>query len=68
MSTLKVITTDRYVYNVKENVNVDEKLMESYLNGKEISETDLISCIRKGCINFDFVPVLTGSAFKKTRF
>ncbi len=45
-------------------VEQDEKLMEAYLNGKEISEKDLISCIRKGCINFDFVPVLTGSAFK----
>jgi len=49
---------------VETAVEQDEKLMESYLNGKEISETDLISCIRKGCINFDFVPVLTGSAFK----
>ena len=45
-------------------VEQDEKLMESYLNGKEISDADLISCVRKGCINFDFVPVLTGSAFK----
>ena len=45
-------------------VEQDEKLMEAYLNGKEISELDLISCIRKGCINFDFVPILTGSAFK----
>ena len=45
-------------------VEQDEKLMEAYLNGKEIAELDLISCIRKGCINFDFVPVLTGSAFK----
>ena len=45
-------------------VEQDENLMESYLNGKEISEPDLISCIRKGCIKFDFVPVLTGSAFK----
>ena len=45
-------------------VEQDEKLMEAYLNGKEISETDLIACIRKGCIKFDFVPVLTGSAFK----
>jgi len=45
-------------------VEQDEKLMEAYLNGKEISETDLISCVRKGCIKFDFVPVLTGSAFK----
>ena len=34
------------------------------LNGKEISEKDIISCIRKGCLKFDFVPVLTGSAFK----
>ena len=45
-------------------VEQDEKLMEAYLNGKEISETDLIACVRKGCIKFDFVPVLTGSAFK----
>jgi len=45
-------------------VEQDEKLMEAYLNGKEISESDLISCIRKGCIKFDFVPILTGSAFK----
>ena len=28
-------------------VEQDEKLMESYLNGKEISEKDLISCIEK---------------------
>ena len=24
----------------------------------------LIKCVRKGCLNFQFVPVLTGSAFK----
>ena len=45
-------------------VEQDDKLMDDYLNGKEISETDLISCVRKGCLKFDFVPVLTGSAFK----
>jgi len=45
-------------------VEQDEKLMEDYLNGKEISEKQLIECIRKGCLKFDFVPVLTGSAFK----
>ena len=38
--------------------------MENYLGGKDISEEDLIKCIRKGCLGFDFVPVLTGSAFK----
>ena len=45
-------------------VEQDEKLMESYLNGDDIKEDDLIKCIRKGTLNFSFVPVLTGSAFK----
>ena len=45
-------------------VEQDEKLMEDYLNGKEISEINLIKCIRSGCLKFDFVPILTGSAFK----
>ena len=49
---------------VETAVEQDEKIMENYLNGDEIKEEDLIKCIRKGCINFDFVPVLTGSAFK----
>jgi len=49
---------------VETAVEQDEKLMEDYLNGKKISEADLISCVRKGCLKFDFVPVLTGSAFK----
>ena len=45
-------------------VEQDEKLMEAYLDGKEIDEKDLKKCIRKGTLNFSFVPVLTGSAFK----
>jgi len=49
---------------VETAVEQDEKLMDDYLNGKKISEADLISCVRKGCLKFDFVPVLTGSAFK----
>ena len=39
--------------------------MEAYLDGKEPSvKTDLIKCIRKGTLSFNFVPILTGSAFK----
>jgi elongation factor G len=49
---------------VETAVEQDEKLMEAYLEGKEISEEDLKKCIRKGTLNFSFVPVLTGSAFK----
>ena len=49
---------------VETAVEQDEKLMEDYLNGKEISEVDLIKCVRKGTLGFNFVPILTGSAFK----
>ena len=49
---------------VETAVEQDEKLMEAYLGGEEIKQDDLIKCVRKGCLNFDFVPVLTGSAFK----
>ena len=49
---------------VETAVEEDEKLMETYLDGKEPSESDLIRCIRKGTLSFNFVPILTGSAFK----
>ena len=49
---------------VETAVEEDEKLMEDYLNGKEPSEAELIKCIRKGTLNFNFVPITTGSAFK----
>jgi elongation factor G len=45
-------------------VEEDDKLLEAYLEGHEPSEADLKRCIRKGTINFHFVPVLCGSAFK----
>ena len=61
---LKEISTKYRQELVETAVEQDEKLMEDYLGGKDISEEDLIKCIRKGCLGFDFVPVLTGSAFK----
>ncbi len=45
-------------------VEVDEEAMEAYLEGEEPSEDKIRELIRKGTINFDFVPVLCGSAFK----
>ena len=49
---------------VEAAVEEDEKLMETYLDGKEPSEADLKKCIRKGTLGFNFVPITTGSAFK----
>ena len=49
---------------VEAAVEEDEKLMEAYLEGKEPSVFDLKACIRKGTLGFNFVPIVTGSAFK----
>ncbi|PCI63132.1 MAG: elongation factor G [Kordiimonadales bacterium] len=45
-------------------VELDEELLEKYLDGEEVSEEDLKAVIRKGTIAGDFVPVLNGTAFK----
>ncbi len=45
-------------------VEVDDEVMEAYLNGEEVSVGDLQKCIRKGTISGEFVPVGCGSAFK----
>ncbi|HEY3831325.1 MAG TPA: elongation factor G [Acidimicrobiia bacterium] len=44
--------------------HVDDTLMEKYLGDEEISVAELRAAIRLGTIGFEFVPVLTGSAFK----
>lgn len=49
---------------VETAVEVDDELMEAYLNGDEISDDQIRSCIRKGTIEGNFVPVLLGTAFK----
>jgi elongation factor G len=43
---------------------VDDVIMEKFLEGKEISVEELRSAIRKGTLEFKIVPVLCGSAFK----
>ena len=45
-------------------VEEDEKAMNDYLEGKEVSVDVLKKCIRKGTLAQDFVPVFCGTAFK----
>ncbi len=49
---------------IENAVEADDKALEDYLDGKEISVDTLKACIRKGTIDFRFVPVLCGTAFK----
>ncbi len=45
-------------------VDCDESLMEKYLEGKEITESEIRRAIRKGGLELKLVPVLCGAAFK----
>ncbi len=45
-------------------VEQDDEVMEHYLEGNEPDVATLKKLIRKGTLNFSFVPVLCGSAFK----
>ena len=42
----------------------DEVILEKYLDGKELSNEEIKSCIRKGTICCGLVPVLCGSSYK----
>jgi len=44
--------------------DIDEIIMEKYLEGKEISIEEIKAAIRKGVVGFNLFPVLCGSAFK----
>lgn len=44
--------------------DVDDTLLEKYLDGKEISEQEIRDVLRKATIELKIVPVLCGSAFK----
>ena len=45
-------------------VELDDTLMEAYLEGNEPSVADLKRLIRRGTLEMAFVPVICGSAFK----
>jgi len=42
----------------------DEKIMEKYLEGAEITPEEIKKAIRKGTISIDITPVICGSSFK----
>ena len=44
--------------------DVDDSIMDRYLEGDEIPVADLRAAIRKATINLEFFPVFAGSAFK----
>jgi len=49
---------------VERVVEMDDAVLEAYLNGEAPTLESLKDCIRKGAIARSFIPVLCGSAFK----
>ena len=44
--------------------DVDDEIMDKYLEGEEISKDEIKAAIRKATLNLEAYPVLAGSAFK----
>jgi len=44
--------------------NFDDAVMEKYLDGKEISEEEIIAAVRKGTVAMECCPMLLGSSYK----
>ncbi|MFO7841714.1 MAG: elongation factor G [Fidelibacterota bacterium] len=56
---------EEYRYHLIEEIaSYDDTLLEKYLEGHELSESELKAAIRVGTVKGDIVPVLAGSAFK----
>ena len=56
---------EKWHTNLIESIaDVNEDIMEKYLEGEEISKQELKDAIRQATLNVDFFPVLCGSAFK----
>ncbi len=56
---------EKWRTNLIESIaDVNEEIMEKYLEGEEISKQELKDAIRQATVNVEFFPVLCGSAFK----
>jgi elongation factor G len=44
--------------------DIDEAIMEKYLNGEDVSEEEICRALRKGTLELKLTPVICGSSFK----
>src|SRR5437868_10776146 len=61
---MKDAAAEARMHLIEMAVEQDDEVMEAYLEGNEPDTATLKRLIRKGTLNFSFVPVLCGSAFK----
>ncbi len=61
---LKAQAEEYHQHLLEAIAELDDGVMEKYLEGQEISEAEVVELIRKGTVNVEFFPVLCGTAFK----
>lgn len=61
---LQELAADYRAQLIENIVELDDEVMENYLEGNEPDEATIKKLIRKGTISATFVPVMCGSAFK----
>lgn len=61
---LKPIAKEYRTKLLESVAEIDDTLLEKYIEGKEISEEEIIKVIREATIKVKIIPVLCGSAFK----
>jgi elongation factor G len=64
LSELKAQAEEYREKLVEAAADCDENIMMKYLDGKEVTETEIRSAIRSGTLSLKVVPILCGSAFR----
>jgi elongation factor G len=63
-ANLKEKAAEMHQYLVEKVADFDEKIMEAFLEGKDVAPEQIKDALRKGVLAFQIIPVLCGSAFK----
>jgi elongation factor G len=61
---LKAIAEEKRIELIEAVAEFDEKLMEKYLEGEQVSNDEIKKAIRKGTLKVEFFPVVCGTSFK----
>ena len=60
----RALAADYHERLIESLSDVDDKILEAFLNGSQVDQSAILAAIRKGTLNLSITPVLCGSAFK----
>ncbi len=63
-NSLKELAKEYRIKLLEAVSDLDDTLLEKYLNGKEISRDEIVNILRKATLQVKIIPVLCGSSFK----